>query len=87
MNEEEPAWRAELEAQIRKFDAFGMPFIVPILEPFIRAAEQRGRREALTEAAEKIRDSVSHLKDAGPTATSVWAITTQAADLIDPEQS
>lgn len=43
-----PAWKAELEAQIRKFDAFGMPFIVPILEPFILAAEERGRREAAT---------------------------------------
>lgn len=50
MDEEEPAWRAELKASIREFDAYYTKEWLQLLEPHIQAAEERGRREALRQA-------------------------------------
>lgn len=55
MSKEEPAWRAELVRELSKFDAYAEQWL-PLVEPHILAAERRGRREALTEAAEVLAD-------------------------------
>lgn len=55
MSTEETAWKAELVRELSKFDAYPDTWL-PVVEPFIEAAEQRGREAALREAAQQIRD-------------------------------
>lgn len=91
MSAEEPGWKAELEAQIRTFDAFGMPFIVPILDPFIQAAEQRGRQAGFREAlvavqSEQLTDDTGSPDDAAYSSAMADAYGAVKA-LIDPDES
>lgn len=46
MSTEEPAWKAELIEDLSKYDAYASQWL-PLVEPHILAAEERGRREAL----------------------------------------
>lgn len=89
MDEKEPAWEAALRRDIRdalaKSDGYEPDWLSPhhyqdetaailrVFDSHIQAAEERGRREALTEAAGKIRKhpGLLYTRDA-------------AADLIDP---
>ncbi len=82
MSEEEPAWRAELVRELSKFDAYPDTWL-PAVEPHIQAAEERGRREALKEAAEKIRADSHHplIQRDG----KFYGGMHHAAELIDPD--
>lgn len=54
MNEEEPAWRAELrEVLDEEFISSGAE-IFDLVVPYIQAAEERGRRQALSAVSAEI---------------------------------
>lgn len=59
MSEEEPAWRAELIRDLSKYDAYASQWL-PLVEPHILAAEQRGRKQGLLEAAEAVDTDDAH---------------------------
>lgn len=88
MDEEEPAWRAELrEALDERFPYVRNAVMRDAIREFvteqIEFAEQRGRQEALAEAAEKIRlRGAAHLALGRP----IWPFY-EAADLIDPAKA
>lgn len=71
--------RLEMSTRQRFEAAFG------VKSEYDKALLDKVLSEHAHELAEKIRATMAHLKDAGPTAHSVWAINEQAADLIDPE--
>jgi hypothetical protein len=63
MSQEEPAWRAELVEDLSKYDAYASQWL-PLVEPHIQAAEERGRREALCAIGaeiEVLRDAVPQM--------------------------
>jgi hypothetical protein len=80
MSTEEPAWRAELEDDLREADLDDED-LWPVIAKHIKAAEERGRREALREAAEKIRGYVENRGDVDMMRL-FWR---GAANYIDPD--
>lgn len=84
---EEPPWRAELlealERAVEHWYHSTDEDLLDVLQPHIKAAEQRGRREALAEAAAKLRKGWSELRGT----TSASRVMAFAADLIDPDAS
>ncbi len=86
MSEEEPAWRAELEEDLRLADLEDED-LWPVIAKHIQAAEQRGREAALREAAAKIRDHWFPRVPGAPQYTQGKdAGLDLAADLIDPDK-
>lgn len=90
MDEEEPAWRAELrEALDERFPYVRNTVTRDAIREFvteqIEFAEQRGRQEALREVAEKIRHHWYPRVPGNPLFTQgMDAGMDKAADLIDP---
>lgn len=93
MNEEVPAWKAVLDETLDK--RFPFPSFVADRDEIrefvadqIRAAEERGRREALKAASQRLREFVGPKKAYPGEADRIkryvlgWH---DAADLIDPE--
>lgn len=70
MSEEEPAWRAELYSEMTKalaesrvwnsyIQRMALKAVAPAAVRAVKAAEQRGRREALLEAADEFTDDAA----------------------------
>lgn len=98
MSTEEPAWKAELRKAVAPWapyetkqpdDSDEYPEgLMATLLPHIQAAEERGRREALREAAEDLRDAIGRQDYEGENERSKsfvsgWRL---AADHIDPDK-
>lgn len=94
MSTDEPAWKAELNETLDK--RFPFPSFVADRDEIrefvadqIRAAEERGRRETLRRAAEKIRrelpETVKERLGGGVFEIRTVPTARQAADLIDPD--
>lgn len=82
-NTEEPAWKAELWTTLREAH-YGFRDLLGFIEPHIKAAEERGRREALREAAAKIRPMGTTWEGMSAYAAATVGAFRAAADLIDP---
>lgn len=82
MSTEEPAWKAELRKDAKdRIGCYTPDEVLAVVLPHIQAAEERGRREALREAAQKLRkESRSRISGIG---RSFYA---HSADLIDPDK-
>lgn len=79
---EEPAWRRELGDKIEEQLGWRADSVLDVVVPHIKATEQRGRDEALREAAEKIRRGWDETRGA----TQASKVMAFAADLIDPSE-
>jgi hypothetical protein len=80
MSEEEPAWRAELKDLLdERFISSGEE-IFDLVEPHIRAAEQRGRREAAEEIRRQCHEGHDQIK------CVPCFVHGYDADLIDPDK-